>query len=65
MLSGAEARARRIAEERTRGLIVQLAARIEAELPDTVATPAGDAILIATRIGLDDARLRWIASLLK
>ena len=65
MLSGAEARVRRIAELKRQGLIVTLAARISDEIPDTVAMPVEDGIIITTRLSLDDARLRWISSLLR
>ncbi|MDO7843744.1 hypothetical protein [Sphingomonas immobilis] len=64
-MSAAEARVRRIAELRRQGVIAVLAARISDQIPNTVAMPVEDGIVITTRLALDDARLRWISELLR
>ena len=65
MLSGLAARGRSIAEAAPRRAITEGAARLQAAFPELTVSGEGDAIVLVGRISPEDARLRWIGSLLR
>jgi hypothetical protein len=65
MLSALEAQGRVLAEhaaERARGRVAEA---LRAELPGVAVTVEGEAVVLSGAISPDDARLRWIGSLLR
>jgi len=64
VLSGAAARGRAIGAAAQGRAIVTGAARLQAAFPEARVQTEGDAIVLTGRIDPEDARLRWIGSLL-
>lgn len=65
MLSGVAARGRTIADAARRRAITEGAARLQAAFPDLAVSGEDDAIVLIGRVSPEDARLRWIGSLLR
>jgi len=65
MLSGVAVRGRTIAEAAQARAITEGAARLQAAFPDLTVSSEDDAIVLVGRISPEDARLRWIGSLLR
>lgn len=65
MLSGLAARGREVAAAARRRAIGRGAARLQAALPELAVSDEEDAIVLVGRISPEDARLRWIGSLLR
>jgi hypothetical protein len=64
VLSGVAARGRAIGDAAQRRAIDTGAARLQAAFPEARVQAEGDAIVLTGRIDPEDARLRWIGSLL-
>lgn len=64
MLSGVVARGRDIAEAAQARAIAQGTVRLQAAFPELAVTAQADAIVLTGRIDPEDARLRWIGSVL-
>jgi len=65
MLSGLAGRGREIAEAAQRRAIAGGVARLQAGFPELTVSGEDDAIVLVGRISPEDARLRWIGSLLR
>jgi len=65
MLSGLTGRGREIAEAAQRRAITGGVARLQAAFPELTVSGEDDAIVLVGRISPEDARLRWIGSLLR
>ena len=65
MLSAIEARGRAAAEAAADRARRRVAAVLRGELPGVSVGIEGEAVVLSGRISPDDARLRWIGSLLR
>ena len=65
MLSALEARGRAAGEAAAERACARVAAALRAELPGVAVGIEGEAVVLSGRITRDDARLRWIGSLLR
>ncbi|MDF0486787.1 hypothetical protein PX554_01490 [Sphingomonas sp. H39-1-10] len=65
MLSGVAARGAAIGEAAERRAIAEGVARLQTAFPELAVRGEADAIVLAGRISREDARLRWIGSLLR
>ncbi|RZF60752.1 hypothetical protein EWE75_21290 [Sphingomonas populi] len=65
MLSGLAARGRTITDAARHRAITEGVARLQAAFPELAVSGEDDAIVLVGRISPEDARLRWIGSLLR
>ncbi|AOH82764.1 hypothetical protein AWL63_00980 [Sphingomonas panacis] len=65
MLSGLAGRGRTIGAAAQARAITEGAARLQAAFPELTVSGEDDAIVLVGRVSREDARLRWIGSLLR